>query len=227
MTAMTHILSCTGLEKGFGAGPSRVSVLRGLDLHVDRGEFLAVMGPSGCGKSTLLHVLGLMTAADGGSVRVDGQDIAPLSSAARNRIRRRTIGFVFQRFNLLGVLSGYDNVMLSLRIRGMADGAAHVAELLEQMGVAEAARRKPGEMSIGQQQRLAVVMALAHRPEILLADEPTGSLDTANSDALLDQFRQANKSGQTIVMMTHSAAVASAAGRIALMQDGKIVDQGH
>jgi putative ABC transport system ATP-binding protein len=224
MSQTDCILEASGLHKSFGTGPARVHVLRGLDLRVRRGEFLAVMGPSGCGKSTLLHVLGLMADADAGHVRFDGRDVTALGERARAAIRREKIGFVFQRFNLLGVLSGYDNIVLSLKIRGLrCDGK--VRELLESMGVFEAARRKPAQLSIGEQQRLAVARALVHSPEVLLADEPTGSLDSEHKAALLELLRQANRDrGQTIVMITHSAGAAAAADRIAQMKDGVILD---
>jgi len=217
------ILVAGGLHKSFGKGLASTHVLRGLDLRVWRGEFLAVMGPSGCGKSTLLHVLGLMTPPDGGSVEILGQDISRASRGALREIRRRSIGFVFQRFNLIGTLSGRDNVMLSLKVRGLGSDGKAVDELLEKMGVADVARRKPGQMSIGQQQRLAVVRALAHGPEIILADEPTGNLDSENGLALLDLLRQINENdGQTVVMITHSRTAAGRAGRIVQMKDGLI-----
>ncbi len=224
------ILIASGLHKSFGRGRARVHVLHGLDLRVRRGEFLAVMGPSGCGKSTLLHVLGLMTPPDAdsdgrpmGEIALDGQPVAD-SAATRTALRRRKIGFVFQRFNLLSVLSGWDNVAISLRVRGLrADGRAE--KLFEAMGVSHVARRKPGEMSIGEQQRLAVVRALAHQPAILLADEPTGNLDSDNADRLLTLFRKAGgEEHQTIVMITHSAEAASRADRIVHMKDGKILE---
>ena len=219
------ILTAENLHKSFGRAAARVEVLRGLDLAVRRGEFLAVMGPSGCGKSTLLHVLGLMTTPDAGDVRFDGQAVADLPETARAAIRRTRIGFVFQSFNLLGVLSGYDNILLSLRVRGLDRDRRRVDELLEAMGVAGVARRKPGELSMGEQQRLAVARALAGRPEVLLADEPTGSLDSENRAALLDILTHANRTnGQTIVMITHSAGVAASAERIAYMKDGRILD---
>jgi len=236
MTSDDDILTAANLHKSYGKGPARVQVLRGLDLAVRRGEFLAVMGPSGCGKSTLLHVLGLMTRADDGMVAIDGQDLRFGPSAAGGNghgtmvaderrmlaIRRTKIGFVFQRFNLISVLSAADNVAISLSVRGVRDGG-QVGELFESLGVAHLKARKPGQMSIGEQQRLAVVRALAHRPAILLADEPTGNLDSANSAALLGIFRDLNRSrGQTIVMITHSAEAAACADRIVQMKDGEI-----
>jgi putative ABC transport system ATP-binding protein len=217
------ILVARGLHKSFGRGLASSHVLRGLDLRVRRGEFLAVMGPSGCGKSTLLHVLGLMTPPDEGVVEIMGRDISRASSGALRKIRRDSIGFVFQRFNLLGTLSGRDNVLLSLKVRSRDAGSGGVDTLLGKMGLAEIARRKPGQMSIGQQQRLAVVRALAHRPEIILADEPTGNLDSENGSALLDLFCQINETqGQTFVMITHSQAAADRAGRVVRMKDGLI-----
>jgi len=221
------ILAARGLHKSFGHGSARVHVLRGLDLQVQRGEFLAVMGPSGCGKSTLLHVLGLMTPPDSGGVTIDGQDVTRLAESRRAILRRTRLGFVFQRFNLLGVLNGRDNIQLAMKIRGVRDDV-RIDELLNTMGVAEAARRKPGQCSIGEQQRLAVARALAGRPEVLLADEPTGCLDSDNRAALLDVLAGANeREGQTIVMITHSPGVAASAGRIVYMRDGIIANGQH
>ncbi|MCY2931904.1 MAG: ABC transporter ATP-binding protein [Planctomycetota bacterium] len=220
--AANPLVSARGLCKGYGKGRARVEVLRGLDLHVNKGEFLAVMGPSGCGKSTLLHVLGLMTAPDAGSVCFDGV-AAPARAGGRTAIRRDRIGFVFQRFNLIGVLSARANVAISLRVRGRRDDGL-AGELFERLGLSEVAARKPGQLSIGEQQRVAVVRALAHRPDLLLADEPTGNLDSANATGLLDVFREINRQGQTIVMITHSPEAAQAAGRIVCMRDGKLFD---
>ena len=221
--AEDYILTAEGLQKAYGRGPARVDVLRGLSLSVRRGEFLAVMGPSGCGKTTLLHVLGLILPVDAGRLRVDGRD-APRGEAGRSALRRTHIGFVFQRFNLLNVLSAYDNVAVSLKVRGLpVDG--RVDELFERMGVTHAARRRPAKLSIGEQQRVAVVRALAHRPAIVLADEPTGNLDSENSRALLDLLREQNReNGQTIVMITHSVAAAEAADRVVRMNDGVLLD---
>ncbi|MCD6304559.1 MAG: ABC transporter ATP-binding protein [Planctomycetes bacterium] len=219
-----NIISAEGLHKSFGRGRARVHVLRGLDLAVRRGEFVAVMGPSGCGKSTLLHVLGFMTAPDAGRIVLNGRAVST-RPAEMNRLRRRHVGFIFQRFNLLGQLTAADNVAISLRVRGLrADGRADA--LFETLGIAHVAARKPGEMSIGEQQRVAVVRALAHRPALLLADEPTGSLDSANSAALLEELRKINRrDGQTIIMITHSAEAAAAADRVVHMKDGKIIER--
>ena len=226
------LLAARDVHKSFGKGAARVHVLRGVDLAVRRGEFVAVMGPSGCGKSTLLHVLGLMTPTDPapaggrrGAVSIYGRDV-PDSNAARTRVRRKDIGFVFQRFNLLGTLSAADNVAVSLRVRGLSTNG-RIESLFDAMGVSHVMRRKPGQMSIGEQQRVAVVRALAHSPALLLADEPTGNLDSGNSTALLELLRSLNdRHGQTIVMITHSAAAAGYAHRVVNMVDGRLTD-GH
>ncbi|MCE5325859.1 MAG: ABC transporter ATP-binding protein [Planctomycetaceae bacterium] len=222
MSTGDYIVEARGLCKSFGKGAARAQVLRGLDLAVQRGEFVAVMGPSGCGKSTLLHLLGLMATPDSGQVLLEGAPV-PAGNAARTLHRRRDIGFVFQRFNLLGTLSAADNIAISLRIRGIVrDGRA--AELFEALGISHVARRKPSQMSIGEQQRVAVARALAHRPKLLLADEPTGNLDSANADSLLELFKAINRQqNQTIVMITHSAEAAAAADRVVGMKDGRII----
>ena len=218
------ILVARNLEKSFGSGDARVHVLRGLDLTVQRGEFLAVMGPSGCGKSTLLHVLGLVTPPDAGTIHLDGRPV-PRRGGELDRMRRAHIGLVFQRFNLISVLSAADNVEISLRVRGMghrADG--RVEQLFEQMGVSHVMRRKPGAMSIGEQQRVAVVRAIAHNPDIVLADEPTGNLDSANAARLLELLTDLNRrQHQTTVMITHDAEAAGYADRIVHMKDGRLL----
>lgn len=217
-----NILVAHGLYKSFGRGLGRVDVLLGLDLAVRRGEFLAVMGPSGCGKSTLLHVLGLVTPQDRGRIVLDGREV-PQVESRRNELRKKHIGLVFQRFNLINVLSAADNVAIFLRVRGLpSDGRVH--PLLEAMGIAHLAGRRPSEMSVGEQQRVAVARAVAHDPEILLADEPTGSLDSQNAAALLELLRRLNRDrGQTIVMITHSPEAASYADRVVHMKDGRLL----
>jgi len=215
----SYILTAEGLHKSYGHGPGRVEVLHGLDLAVRRGEFLAVMGPSGCGKSTLLHILGLISLPDSGRIAIDSTTV-PWRNSARTILRRTMIGLIFQRFNLISVLSAEDNVNVSLRVRGIRpDNRAD--ELFESLGITHVRKRKPGEMSIGEQQRVAVARAIAHRPGVLLADEPTGSLDSENGTALLKILRRANRDeGQTIVMITHSVESASYADRTVHMQDG-------
>ncbi|MCP4379400.1 MAG: ABC transporter ATP-binding protein [bacterium] len=223
-----YILTAEAVHKSYGRGRGRVEVLHGLDLSVRKGEFLAIMGPSGCGKSTLMHVLGLITTQDSGRVTIDSQEVPYINSIRtelrRTKLRRTMIGLIFQRFNLISVLSAEDNVNMSLKVRGVRpDG--RTAELLDALGVSHVAKRKPGEMSIGEQQRVAVARALAHRPKVLLADEPTGSLDSASSNALMEILQKTNRNdGQTIVMITHSAEIASFADRTVYMQDGILVD---
>ena len=216
------IIQARGLTRSYGRGRAANPVLRGLDLSVRRGEFVAVMGHSGCGKSTLLHILGLMDRADSGTLVLDGRDVASAGAAERTGLRGRLMGFVFQRFNLLTTVSAADNLAISLALRGRPADRATILACLEQVGVAHVADRKSGQMSIGEQQRVAVARALAHRPQLLLADEPTGCLDSRNADALLGLLARASAAGQTIVMITHSASAAAVAGRICRMRDGRI-----
>jgi putative ABC transport system ATP-binding protein len=194
-----------------------------MDIQIERGEFVAVMGPSGSGKSTLLHMLGLMTPPSRGQVCIDGVPVANCD-AERTRLRRTQIGFVFQRFNLLTVLNAVDNIAISMKVRGLSpDG--RIAELLERMDVAHVARRRPSKMSVGEQQRVAVARAMAHRPALLLADEPTGNLDSAGSERLLELLRHTNRDeGQTTVMITHSLEAARYADRVVSMKDGRLCD---
>ena len=218
------LLRAEHIAKSYGRGPARLTVLHEVDLAVRRGEFVAVVGPSGCGKSTLLHILGLMGRPDAGRLEISGRDVVGASKAVRTGLRRRDIGFVFQRFNLLTTISARDNIAVSLRVRGLPVDRTAVTGWLDRMGVAHAASRKPGRMSIGEQQRVAVARALAHRPALLLADEPTGCLDTANAGALLDLIAEAHAGGQTVVMITHSPEAAARAQRTVRMRDGRILD---
>ncbi|MGD8450342.1 MAG: ABC transporter ATP-binding protein [Phycisphaerae bacterium] len=200
-------------------------VLHGIDLQVRRGEFVVVMGPSGCGKTTLLNILGLMMPPTrAASVRVAGQETLGLADVARARLRRDALGFVFQRFNLLPTISARANVALPLKIRRTApDGQADA--LIRRVGLEEQAGKKPGQLSVGQQQRFAIARALVGRPALLLADEPTGNLDTANASAVLDLLSDFHREWQqTIVMITHNEHLAVAADRILQMRDGRFVD---
>jgi ABC-type lipoprotein export system ATPase subunit len=200
-------------------------VLHGLDLQVRRGEFVVVMGPSGCGKTTLLNILGLMLSPTrAGSFRLAGQDVRDLSDAARTRLRREAIGFVFQRFNLLPTINVRQNVLLPLRLRkATADGQAD--RLIAQVGLAECARKKPGQLSVGQQQRVAIARAVVGEPALLLADEPTGNLDSGNAAGILELLSDFHRRlGQTVVMITHNEQLAVAADRVLHMRDGRFVD---
>ncbi len=216
------ILLGKGLTKSYGRGPGANRVLHGIDLEVRRGEFVAVMGPSGCGKSTLLHILGLMSRPDAGRLELDGLDAAAPGESIRAALRKRALGFVFQRFNLLPTVSAYNNIAISLRVRGLPAREQPIRELLERMGVGHVAGRKSSQMSMGEQQRVAMARALAHQPTILMADEPTGSLDSANANGLLDLLANANANGQTVAMITHSPAAAERADRTLHMKDGRI-----
>lgn len=217
---MIHVQN---LHHTFGTGPARVEVLHGIDLQIQSGEFVALMGPSGCGKTTLLHILGLITRptrAD--SLRLHNTETCRLSDAARTRLRRRHVAFVFQRFNLIPVLSSIENVRLALRLRGSPiDGQPE--RMLDAVGLGPERKRKPSQLSMGQQQRVAIARAMACQPDLLLADEPTGSLDSENADTVLDLFdRFHTELGLTLVLATHNEAVAGRADRILRMKDGMI-----
>jgi len=223
MSKSDAILEARNLHKSFGEGDSAVHVLTGLDLSVKRGEFVAIMGPSGCGKSTLVHLLGLMTPPDKGEIHISGQRVDNRPSL-RLKMRRLCIGFILQRFNLLPELTSADNIAISLKVRGLKM-TPRVDELFETLGIAHLKDRKPSKMSIGEQQRVAVVRGLAHQPELLLADEPTGSLDSKNTNDLLEMLRTFNETrNQTIVMITHSSEAARFAQRVIRMKDGRLLD---
>jgi len=217
------MIDVRGVRHAYRQGGVIEPVLHGIDLQVRRGEFVVIMGPSGCGKTTLLNILGLMmppTQAE--RVRIGGVETLGLSDAARTRLRRDLLGFVFQRFNLLPTITARDNVALPLRIRGQeVDG--QVADLLTRIGLADVAGKKPGQLSVGQQQRFALARALIARPALLLADEPTGNLDSANARAVLDLLNDFHRVwGQTIVMITHNHSLAVAADRVLHMADGRL-----
>jgi putative ABC transport system ATP-binding protein len=212
------------LAKSYRSDGVLTPVLRGLDLSVPAGRFLAIMGPSGCGKSTLLHVLGLMMRADGGRLTVLGRDVAGLTGRAQTQIRRDSIGFVFQRFNLLASISALANVRLAGRLRGLADRVS-AERMLAAVGLdGDRLRRRPGKLSIGEQQRVAMARALIGKPALLLADEPTGNLDSENAARILELIRRLHEQfGQTTIMITHSASAADFADVVLHMKDGRIV----
>ncbi len=230
--AANPIILARDLSKTYRNGKLEVPALRGVSFTVQAGEFVAVVGPSGSGKSTLFHLLGGLTQATGGSVSIGGTDLAPLSDAARTRLRRATIGFVFQRFNLLPTLSALGNIELAHEISGLKgplDRALldHLADLLGLRGRLE---HRPNELSGGEQQRVAIARALITRPAIVLADEPTGNLDTKNSDAVLQMLRASSRElNQTVLMITHNPEAAAIADRILHMRDGEMthIEQGH
>jgi len=213
--------------KTYRTSEVETAALDDVSLDVGAGEFLAIMGPSGCGKSTLLNVLGLIDSPSSGAYWFIGEDLARCAEEQLTLHRRARVGFVFQNFNLIDDLNVAENVEVALLYIGVprAERRSRVAEALERVGLAHRQHHMPKQLSGGQQQRVAVARALVTRPKLLLADEPTGNLDTANGDAVLDLLTQINRSGTTIVMVTHSAEHAKRAHRIVHMLDGRIVDE--
>ena len=222
---MATILKADNLEKIYRIGKVDVPALRGVSLAIQEGEFVAVMGPSGCGKSTMLHLLGGLLTPTKGRILVDGEDLTAASDAKRTDIRRRKIGFVFQRFNLFPTLTAEGNLRLAERIHGNgADDPDRRREILRMLHLEDKMHHKPLELSGGEQQRVALARAVVNRPAIVLADEPTGNLDSENSELVLKMFRELNdRFNQTIIMITHNPEAAAACQRIIQMRDGHIV----
>ena len=222
---MATILKAENLEKIYRVGRVDVPALRGVSLAAQEGEFVAVMGPSGCGKSTMLHLLGGLLTPTSGRIVVDGEDLTAASDAKRTDIRRRKIGFVFQRFNLFPTLTADGNLRLAERIHGNgADDPARRREILRMLRLEDKMHHKPLELSGGEQQRVALARAVVNRPAIVLADEPTGNLDSENSALVLKMFRELNdRFNQTIIMITHNPEAAAACQRVIQMRDGYIV----
>lgn len=220
------IIEVRGLQKVYRVGNVDVPALRGLDLEVKAGEFLSIVGPSGSGKSTLFHIIGGLTPPSAGSVRVDDRDLAAMTDAERTRLRRRTVSFVFQKFNLLPNLTARDNIAVARHLAGMESKSdLQFDEVLRLLGIAERLDHRPNALSGGEQQRVAIARAIVSHPAILLADEPTGNLDTANSKAVLEILRGLNdRLGQTILMITHNPEAAAYGHRTVLMRDGRIVE---
>jgi putative ABC transport system ATP-binding protein len=220
-----NALTVTGLRKTFEAENAPVRALRGVDLTVERGEFIAVMGPSGCGKSTLLNLVAGLDVPDEGEITVAGETVTGRTEDDLARMRRKHMGIVFQFFNLLEGMTVLENVVLPSVIAGrrrkMAETRAR--DLLDLLGIGDKASAVPGVLSGGQRQRLAIARALANSPTLLLADEPTGALDSAGGAEIIELLRRLHASGQTIILVTHDPAVADATGRIAAMRDGRIV----
>ena len=217
------IVSCRGLERTFRSGPRETNAVRGVDLDVTAGEWVAIMGPSGCGKSSLLHMLGGLDTPDAGTVSVAGEDLARLSETKRALLRRKSIGYVFQFFNLVQDFTVAENIELPMLLVGTGRTMARRRrdELLEAVGLSDAAGASPAQLSGGQQQRVAIARALANQPSVLLADEPTGNLDTESARQVLALLRKQHDAGQTIVMVTHDARVAAVADRLLVMEDGR------
>ena len=224
---MTSALELRQVSKVYGSGPSEVRALHDVDLSVEREELVAVMGPSGSGKSTLLTIAGSLEQASSGQVLVEGVDLASVSRSAQARMRRRSIGYVFQDFNLLPGLTALENVTLPLELDGVRARAARTSarDALEQLGVAERADRFPDELSGGQRQRVAIARAIVGERRLLLADEPTGALDSVNGEGVMRLLRDATQRGVAGVVVTHEAHLASWADRVVFLRDGHVVDQ--
>ena len=224
---MITALELRQVSKVYGSGPTEVRALRDVDLAVERGELVAIMGPSGSGKSTLLTIAGSLEEASGGQVLVDGVDLASISRSDQARMRRRSIGYVFQDFNLLPGLTAVENVTLPLELDGVRAKAARTAglEALEQLDIAEHADRYPDELSGGERQRVAIARAIVGERGLFLADEPTGALDSVNGEAVMRLLRTATKRGVAGVVVTHEAQLASWADRVVFLRDGRVVDQ--
>ncbi|HIZ31251.1 MAG TPA: ABC transporter ATP-binding protein [Candidatus Fournierella merdipullorum] len=221
------VLQTRGLEKVYGTGEARVRALDGVDLDVEQGEFVAVVGTSGSGKSTLLHMLGGLDRPTAGTVEVEGRNIFALSDEALTVFRRRKIGFVFQAYNLVPVLSVWENIVLPVQLDGRRPDKAYLDQVVEALGLSEKLDRLPGQLSGGQQQRVAIARALAAQPAILLADEPTGNLDSKTSQDVLSLMKVTGRRfSQTMVMITHNEEIAQLADRIVRIEDGHIVTRG-
>jgi putative ABC transport system ATP-binding protein len=214
------------LAKTYHVGDVDVHALRGVNLRIERGEFVAVIGPSGSGKSTLFHILGGLTPPTSGRVKLDGRDLADMSETERTNLRKTSVGFVFQKYNLLPTLTAADNIAIARDIAGKTGEAdAQFQENLKLLGIADRLNHKPRAMSGGEQQRVAIARAIVNGPALLLADEPTGNLDTENSTAVLEILRTLNqRMKQTILMITHNPEAAAFAHRIVKMRDGRVVD---
>ncbi|AVT35733.1 ABC transporter ATP-binding protein [Plantactinospora sp. BB1] len=221
------LLHARGLVRTYHGGVRDLAALRDVSIEVATGDWVAVTGPSGCGKSTLLHLLGGLDRPDRGEVWLAGRRLDTGSESERALLRRRHVGFVFQFLNLVPTMTVAGNVELPLVLQGVGrrDARRRALEVLDELGVAEAADAAPAELSGGQQQRVALARAVVHRPDVLLADEPTGALDSAAAETVLDLLRRRHEEGQSIVLVTHDHRVASAADRVVTMLDGQIVDE--
>lgn len=219
-----EIIRVRGLQKVYHVGDVEVPALRGVDLNVARGEFLAVIGPSGSGKSTLFHILGGLAPPTAGEVFIDGVNLRGLTENERTEMRQKKVGFVFQKYNLLPTLTAHDNIEIAQSLAGVTTQPLRFAEMLELLGIKHRLNHRPRALSGGEQQRVAIARALVNQPAILLADEPTGNLDTANSNAVLAILRDLNhRTRQTILMITHNPEAAAFADRTVAMRDGRVV----
>jgi putative ABC transport system ATP-binding protein len=222
---MTSAVEATDLWKIYPMDGTSVEALRGVNLTVETGEFLAIVGPSGSGKSTLLHLLGAMDNPTRGEVRFNGRSLKGVSDSELTRLRCNEIGFIFQTFNLLPTLSALENVEIAMRIAGVGsiDRHSRALQLLQRVGLGERTKHLLRQLSGGERQRVAIARALANRPALLIADEPTGNLDSVTGKSLIARLCQINSEGQTIVLVTHNTEVAAQAGRVLRMKDGKVL----
>jgi putative ABC transport system ATP-binding protein len=225
--AAETLIHLDDVKKVFYTDEVETHALSGIHLDIKNGEYIAIGGPSGCGKSTLLSILGLLDSPSDGTYLLKGQPVDSINLSERARIRNREVGFIFQSFNLIGDLTVYENVELPLTYRGMsaADRKKRVTEALERVGMAHRAKHLPSQLSGGQQQRVAVARAVAGQPSILLADEPTGNLDSSNGEAVMGLLRELHKGGATICMVTHDPRYAQHADRILHLFDGRVVEE--
>lgn len=218
------ILKTNELKKYYGSGPNLVKALDGVALNVEPGEFLAIVGTSGSGKSTLLHMLGGLDNATSGSVEVDGKDLSKMNDDQLTIFRRRNIGFIFQNYNLVPILNVYENIVLPIELDGEKPDKAFIDQIVKMLGLTEKLNNLPNNLSGGQQQRVAIARALATKPAIILADEPTGNLDSKTSQEVLGLLKMTSQQfHQTIVMITHNNEIAQLADRIIRIEDGRIV----
>lgn len=221
---MSNVVTITGVKKLYKMGSETVAALNGVDLTIDEGEFVALMGPSGSGKSTLMNILGCLDRPTVGSYKLLGQEVSGLSDDDLARIRNKTIGFVFQNFNLLPKLTSLENVALPAVYAGVGskERLAWAMDALKKVSLEDRAQHLPGELSGGQRQRVAIARAIAMKPAILMADEPTGNLDTKSTGEIMEIFRDLHKTGSTIILVTHEPDIAQAADRQILVKDGQI-----
>jgi putative ABC transport system ATP-binding protein len=222
---MNEIVQAEGLKKIYHLDEVEVQALRGVDLKIERGDFFAIVGPSGCGKSTLLHLLGCLDKPTAGRVLFDGQDITAMQDGQLTRIRSRHIGLIFQTFNLMPTLNARENVILQLRLAGITGSkAAKIAEeALDRVDLSKRMKHLPKQLSGGERQRLAIARAISKKPQLLLADEPTGNLDSRQGEHISQLLVDLNAEGQTIIMVTHNPEIAARARQIITMRDGQIV----
>lgn len=217
------MLELRGIRKTYVMGDQEVRALDGVDLRIEEGEFVAIMGPSGSGKSTLMHILGLLDAPTSGSYRLEGEEISDVEPTELARIRNRTIGFVFQSFNLLPSFSALENVELPMVYGGVRDRRRRAERALERVGLAHRVDHRPSELSGGQQQRVAIARAVASSPRILMADEPTGNVATLQGEEIMQLFQELNDEGVSVILVTHEPHIARHARRLVQLRDGQIV----